>query len=61
MMTFYDELCEECREEADWLYQCEECWKRLCEPCYGDITLTVCKRCSKKEEGKTGEQASQGG
>ena len=44
-----EEICQECREETDCIYQCEKCNRRLCERCYGDITITICRECEKKE------------
>ncbi len=43
-----DPICENCGEEADWTYECERCGDSLCERCYGDITITLCRDCEHK-------------
>lgn len=48
------ETCDRCGDiDADNYYDCDNCRRHLCEPCYGDITLILCKNCVKDpEEGK---------
>jgi len=44
------ESCDNCGDvEADWYYDCDDCRRHLCEACYGDIALTVCKDCIRRE------------
>ena len=45
-----NESCQECGEEADWIYEYKQCYRRLCGGCYGDITIIVCQKC--EMEGK---------
>lgn len=40
------EYCTVCHEEPDVeLRECDECGMGVCEICYGDPTLTVCRSC----------------
>lgn len=43
------ETCDSCGDvDADTHLDCDNCHRHLCEPCFGDITLTVCTDCAKE-------------
>ncbi len=47
---FASEYCDKCGEEPSFaLHECEECGDALCEYCYGELALVICRTC---EEGK---------
>jgi hypothetical protein len=48
MSLAYPEWCNHCCADATQTWQCESCNRNLCQRCYGDLTMLLCKDCDSR-------------